>query len=62
MYYMVFKNLDALLQLPTEVKTLILLCLLVSLGLSLLKQIGKLIEFVIVAFVIYFLLTRFGVI
>lgn len=59
--YLILNNKDAILSLPTEVKTIVLIALGLMFGSSIIRGAAKLLKFTVVAAVIYFACTTFGI-
>ena len=60
--YFFMQNSEALLQLPTEVKTLVLVCFGLSLVFGLINRLNKIIGLAIALFLAYFLCVYFHII
>ena len=62
LYQLFLENQDAILALPTEVKTIAMITLALWIGTSVLHRAKKLLEFALLATVIYFACTYLGII
>lgn len=58
--YLFINNQDAILALPTEIKTILLIAFVLMFGGALISKAKKLLKFTIIAAIIYFAATYFG--
>lgn len=58
--YLFINNQDAILALPTEIKTIMLIAFVLMFGGALISKAKKLLKFTIIAAIIYFVATYFG--
>lgn len=62
LYQLFLENQDAILALPTEVKTIAMITLALWVGTSVIRRAKKLLEFAVLATIIYFACTYLGII
>lgn len=60
--YLFIQNKDAILSLPQEVKIILIVSLVITIGLGIIKKVWRLVKVAAVVAIIYFLLTTTGVI
>ena len=60
--YLFIQNSDAVLSLPTEVKVILIVSIVITLGTSIIRKAWKLAKIIALVALAYFLLTTFGII